>query len=95
MATKAAYQAKLKAQLNEWDAKIDVWNAKAATASATARIRYENELESLADKRASARKMLDTLGKRTDAAWEEMKEGAEKMWHDMGKSIDKLASHFS
>lgn len=47
MATKEAYQKKLEAQLKEWDAKLDLLSAKAQKATADARIKYENDLESL------------------------------------------------
>lgn len=94
MATKEAYQKKLEAQLKEWDAKLDQLNAKAQKATADARIHYENELENLKSKRAAAHKTLEELGKRGETAWEDMKDGAEKIWDEMGKAIEKVAARF-
>lgn len=94
MATKEAYQKKLEAQLKEWDAKLDLLSAKAQKATADARIKYENDLESLKSKRAAARKTLEELGKRSENAWEDMKDGAEKVWDEMGKAIEKAAVRF-
>jgi hypothetical protein len=94
MATRAAYQQKLEAQLKEWDAKLDQLNAKAQKATADARIKYENELESLKGKRAEAHKMLVELGKRGENAWEDMKDGAERVWDEMGKAMEKIAARF-
>ena len=78
MATKEAYLKKLEAQLKAWDAKLEVLSAKAKMAKAEARIDYENQLESLKSKRAAAYKALEDLGKRSDEAWEDMKDGMER-----------------
>jgi hypothetical protein len=94
MATKEAYQKKLQAQLNEWDAKLDQLSAKAQNATADARISYENQLEGLKSKRAAAHKTLEELGKRSENAWEDMKDGAEKVWDEMSKAIENVAARF-
>ncbi len=94
MATKEAYQKKLEAHLKEWDAKLDQLSAKAQKATADARIHYENELENLRSKQAAAHKTLEELGKRGENAWEDMKDGVEKVWDEMGKAIDKVTARF-
>lgn len=94
MATKDAYQKKLEAQLDEWEAKLEVLAAKARNATADARISYENELEGLKSKRLAARQKLDELGKSSEDAWEDLKDGAESAWDEMGKAIEKFASRF-
>ena len=95
MATKEAYEKKLQAQLGEWEAKLDVLGAKARSATADARVSYENELESLKSKRLVARQKLDELDQRGEDAWEDRKDGVEDAWDEMGKAIDKLASRFN
>jgi len=95
MATKEAYQRKLEAQLDEWDAKLDLLSAKARNATADARISYETELDRLQSRRAAARQKLEELGKRSEDAWEDLKDGAEKAWDEMGKAIERLASRFN
>jgi hypothetical protein len=94
MATKAAYESKLQAQLKQWDAKLDELSAKAQKATAEARIKYENDLESLKSKRAAALRMLEDLGKRSESAWEDMKDGVERAWDEMGKAIEHIAARF-
>ena len=94
MASKEAYRKKLEAQLDEWDAKLDVFAAKANKASADARIGYENELASLKGKRAVAREKLEELSKRGENAWEDMKDGMEKARDEMSKAIEKVAARF-
>ena len=94
MATKEAYEKKLEAQLKEWDAKVDVLTAKAHRAAADARIGYENELESLKSKRAEASKTLAELRMRSEHAWQNMKEGAENVWEEMNKALERLSARF-
>lgn len=94
MATKAAYQKKLEADLKDWEAQFNLWSAKAGKATAMARISYEDELESLKRKRDTAIKTLERLGKRSDDTWEDMKVGVEHIWEDMNRSIERAASRF-
>ncbi len=94
MATKQAYQQKLQAQLNEWDAKLDVLTAQSQKVSADLRITYENELAQLKAQRTGARKSLDELAQRGETAWEDMKAGTEKAWAEMGKTMETIASRF-
>jgi hypothetical protein len=94
MASREAYQKKLEAQLNEWDAKLKQLGAKAQKATADARISYENDIESLKSKRAAARKALSELSERSDSAWEDMKDGMEKAWDEISKAIDKITLRF-
>ena len=94
MASKEAYQKKFEAQLKEWDATLAQLSAKAQKATAEARISFENELESLKSKRASAHKTFEELGKVGETAWEDLKDRVEQGWHDMSKAIDKAASRF-
>ena len=89
-----AYQKKLEAQLSEWDAKLKQLGAKAKNATADARISYENDLEILKSKRTAAQKTLAELGKRGENAWEDMKDGMEKAWDEMGKAIEKISARF-
>jgi ElaB/YqjD/DUF883 family membrane-anchored ribosome-binding protein len=94
MATKEAYQQKLQAQLKEWDAKLDQLIAKGQKATADARINYENDLESLKSKRAQAHQMLEEMGKRSETAWEDLKDGVEKAWDEMRKTMEKVSARF-
>jgi chromosome segregation ATPase len=94
MATKEAYRQKLEAQLAEWDARLEVLNARARKASADARIDYENELQGLKRQRERARDTLAELGRRSENAWEDVKTGAERAWDDMASALDKVAARF-
>jgi chromosome segregation ATPase len=91
---KRAFQETLEAQLKEWDAKLDVLKAKARKATAEARAECEGQLEALAAKRVLAQEKLQELRERTEDAWEDLKAGVDKTWGEIGKAINKIASHF-
>jgi hypothetical protein len=94
MAAKEAYQRMLEAQLSEWDAKLAQLRARAEMASADARISYDNDLESPKRKQAAARNTLQELGKRSENAWEDMKDGLENSWSEMSKAMEHVAARF-
>lgn len=94
MASKAAYQQKLEAQLKEWDANLALVRAKASKATADARVSFENELEKMKVKREEAHRSLEELGKRSESAWEDMKDSTEKVWAEMGKAMEKMTARF-
>lgn len=94
MASKEAYQQKLKAQLNAWDAQFAVARAQSQKATANARIGMENELEKMKLKREEARKTLDELCARSADTWQDMKESTEKAWKDMGDTMEKMTARF-
>lgn len=94
MASKDAYRQKLEAQLKEWDAHMASLRAKSAQMSADARIQFENELEKLKHRREAAYARLDELGKRGEDAWEDTKDVTEKVWAELGKSMERITAIF-
>lgn len=94
MPTKEAYKKKLEAQLDEWDAKIDVLKAKANKADASARVEYQETIEDLKKKRAVAKDKLQELREASSEAWEDLKEGLEQVWADLGAAIKSASSRF-
>ncbi len=94
MASKEAYQQKLEAQIKEWDVKLEQLRAKAQMASAELRIKYENEQEDLARQRKSMQKMFEEIGHHSEAAWQDVKDGAEKARLEMARAMDKFSNFF-
>lgn len=94
MSTKEAYMQKLRAQLDEWDAEMQKLKAKALKAKADLKIDYNEDIENMRAKREAARKKLDELGHSGDEAWEDLKEGIEKAWIDLGGAIKSAVSRF-
>jgi len=75
-----AYESNLEAQLAMWKADIDVLQAKAGRAEVSAKIQYDQTIDSLERTHAEAGKRLRSLQDAGDEAWEGLKAGTEKAW---------------
>lgn len=91
---KEAFQEKLEMQLREWDKKLDGLKGKAKKAKADLRHDLEAQLEALRAKRAAAQDKLQELRQRGDSAWDDLKDGAEKIWEEMHEALDRIVSRF-
>ena len=91
---KEAFQEKLETQLREWDKKLDGLKGKAKKAKADLRHDLDAQVEALRAQRAAAQDKLHELGQRSENAWEDLKEGAEKTWDEMQKTIDSIVARF-
>lgn len=94
MDKRKAFEEKLYAQLNEWDAQIALFKAKADTAKAEAKVEYYAKIEVLQHKRDTARTKLQELKAAGNEAWEDLKGGAEKAWAEVKTAFHDAASKF-
>jgi hypothetical protein len=94
MTLKEAYEKKMQARLDEWDAEIDLLKAKADKAKADARVEYYKQIEELKIKKQAAGVKLAELRKAGDGAWEDLKTGLESAWNSLGKAVKAAASRF-
>ena len=89
-----AFEEKLDAQMNEWNAQIALLKAKADTAKAEAKVEYYSKIEILQHKRDTARAKLQELKAAGDQAWENLKAGAEKAWAEVKTALHDAVSKF-
>ena len=89
-----AYEEKLEAQLEEWNAQIALLKAKADKAKAEAKIEYYKSIEALEHKQEAAGTKLHELKTAGDEAWESLKTGAEKAWDEVKAAYHNAASKF-
>ncbi len=94
MNKRKAYQAKLDAQLEEWNKQLSVLRAKADKTKAESKIEYCKMLEALQPKLDNAKAKLKELKTASDEAWEELKAGLERAWAEVKTSIEAAASKF-
>lgn len=94
MNKKQVYQEKLQAQLNEFNAQIELLKAKAEKAETSTKLSYLETLEGLKLKRDLAANKLQELRDSSDNAWEDLKEGIENAWSDVSSSIQSAISRF-
>lgn len=94
MSNKDAYEQKLQAKLDEWQADLDKLKAKAKGAEADARIEYQEEIDRLESQRNEARQKLAELREASDDAWEDLKDGVERAWDSVSESFKSARSRF-
>jgi len=89
-----AYEDKLEAQFEEWNAQIALLKAKADKAKADAKIEYYKSIEALEHKQKEAGTKLHELKTAGDEAWESLKTGAEKVWDEVKTAYHSAVSKF-
>ncbi|MHB8882816.1 MAG: sll1863 family stress response protein [Thermodesulfovibrionales bacterium] len=89
-----AYEEKLDAQIEEWNAQIALFKARADKAKAEAKIEYYKTIEALQQKQNEARAKLQELKTAGDEAWEDLKTGAEKAWDEVKTAFHSASSKF-
>ena len=94
MGLKEAYQEKMEAQLKEWSADIEKLKAKAATASADVKVEYYTQIEAIKAKHQNAHGKLQELSKSNEAAWENLKAGAENSIAELRKGLNNAFDKF-
>ena len=88
MSDKKAYEKKLEAQLNEWNAKIDVLKAKADKAGADAKLKYEETIDKLEQKRDEAKDKLEEIKQEGENTWEDIKNATEDIVSDLDSRLE-------
>lgn len=89
-----AYKQKMAAQLKEWSAQINLLEAKVASAGADIRVKRAEELVELRAKQHAAGEKMKELGRAGGAAWEQVKETADKIWDDLKTGITDAQAKF-
>ena len=94
MNRKEAYSKKIQAQLDEWDADIRKFQARADRAEANAQLEIQKQIKTLKRKRQEAGNKLDELKAASDDAWEDFKDGLESARDALGSALKSAASRF-
>lgn len=91
---RAAYQDKLKAQLNEWQGEIDKLNAKVEKVEAEAKIEYQKQIDKLKALQDESWDYFEKLRNASERHWDEIKAETELKWTKMNNALkaafDKL-----
>ena len=84
-----AYVEKMKAKLDEWNADIEVLEAKAENASAEARARYEAQVRDMREQRDDFEEKLQEVRLGSEAALGELKRGIDEAATTLGESLKR------
>jgi len=92
--SRKAYEERIDAQLEEWNAQIALLKARADKAKAEAKIEYYKTIEALQHRQDEARAKLHELKTAGDEAWEDLKTGAEKAWAEIKTAFHEATAKF-
>lgn len=95
MSKRDDYVNKLKGQLDQWNAEVAAWEAKARKAQADARSEYEKQLADLRRQRDQALEQMRRVQAASGDAWLDLVRGADEAWMKMGEALAKARSHFN
>lgn len=94
MSEKASYRQKIRAKLDEWNAEIDKFEAKADQAQADAQIEYYEQLKKLRALQEEAGNKLEALDEAGEDAWEDVKDGVDIAADALDHAVQSVRSHF-
>lgn len=89
-----AYKQKMAAQLKEWSAQINLFEAKLENAGADVRIKRAEALHELRGKQLAASEKMKELGIASGEAWEQVRLTADKVWDDLKTGIAEAQAKF-
>jgi hypothetical protein len=88
------YVQKLKTQLDQWNAEVQRWEAKARESQAHMKQEYEQQLAQLRSRRDEALYQMKLMQNASHDAWQDMMRGADEAWKNMADAFGKARSHF-
>ena len=94
MKNRDEYVAKLKGQLDQWNAEAGKWEAKAKVAQAGMKAEYEKQLEHYHKRRDEALARLREVQSASADAWSEMMRGADAAFKSMQEAFERARSKF-
>jgi hypothetical protein len=83
MDTQTEYVERLSAQMVDWDVQIDLLKEKAESAAPETKFEYAQLIAVLQLKRDQAAIELQGIATASDDEWEDLKAGAEQIWHEV------------
>lgn len=82
------------AQLKEWNAQINLLEAKLENVGADMKVKRAEELHELRAKQRAASEKLNELEKASGEAWEQVQKTAEKIWGDLKAGVADAHAKF-
>ena len=92
--TQDEYVEKLKAQIDQWNAQVKDWEAKAAQAQDRVREQYLKSLGEVAAQRERVLVELRRVQAASMSAWQDMMRGADQAWKSMHEAFERARSEF-
>jgi len=94
MSKKELYVQKMRAQLDEWEAEVDRFKAKASIASASVQLELNEEINVLKGRLEQAKTKLAEIADASEDAWESIKESVDSRWDSLKAAVSEAKAKF-
>ena len=95
MSEKDSYRQKVRAKLDEWNAEIDKFEARADQAQADAQLEYYEQLKKLRALQEEAGNKLDELADAGEDAWEQLQDNVDIAANALDQALESTRSRFN
>lgn len=93
MTNQEAYKQKFESKLKEADAQIDQLVAKAQSAEAEAKIKFDEQISMLKSKRNDIEKRFSDFKSKSSDAMDDVSSGLDRAWDELTSSIKSAKQH--
>ena len=90
-----AYQQKIRAQIKEMKAKMQMFEAGAEKTSADMHIQYQKNVNAWKSRFKEIEMKLDKLSESTESSWDEIQSGIETAMSELSRSIENAVKQFN
>lgn len=94
MNTRDEYVAKLKQQLDRWNAEVATWEDKAKQAGTGMKAEYDKHIGDLRQQRDQAMERMRQVQSASGDAWKELMNGTDEAWGKMRDAFNRARAHF-
>lgn len=88
------YREKFKAQIDEWEAELDVLKAKARKKAVDFKIEHQKEINELEKRIEKGKVKLRELSEKGEEAWESMRKNLEETFDSLSERFNEFRSKF-
>lgn len=89
-----AYRQMMADHMHEWNAQINLLEAKAKNVAADVRLKHAEEIVALRAKQHSAAKKIKEMENSSGDAWDLVKDTADRMWADLKTGVTEAQAQF-
>jgi len=89
MSRKEAYQEKIRARLDKWQAEIEKFKAQTRESKADAKIEFYQQLDELTHSQKTAQRKLQELRRASSESWAELEAGVDNAVAALHQSLDR------
>lgn len=94
MMDRDSYVQRLKSKLDEWNAEIELIEAKAARLKTQKKLEYQEEIAALTRKRDEMQERLEEVSNGSEEAWLDLRQACDQAWDNLKQGLARARKRF-